>query len=149
MSIASWAWRWAPTTTSRSPLTRASSWRASTPCCAARRRRPRPARPAPSRAWSSSGPSSCISPAAPPPPPPGLLHAPGGLRHLLHPRRAGPDGSLPPASLLWRPLIVRVAALVVSQAAALWLLSEQVTKLRAAPGVGQFVGHLKTKSAEL
>jgi two-component system osmolarity sensor histidine kinase EnvZ len=54
-----------------------------------------------------------------------------------------------PASLLWRTLIVLVAALVVSQAAALWLLNEQVTKPRAAMGVGQFVGHLKTISAAL
>jgi len=54
-----------------------------------------------------------------------------------------------PGSLLWRTLIVLVAALVVSQAAALWLLNEQVTKPRAALGVGQFVGHLKTISAAL
>ena len=54
-----------------------------------------------------------------------------------------------PGSLLWRTLLVLVAALVLSQAAALWLLHEQVTKPRAALGVGQFVGHLKTISAAL
>ena len=54
-----------------------------------------------------------------------------------------------PGSLLWRTLIVLVAALVVSQAASLWLLHEYVTQPRAALGVGQFVSHLKTISAAL
>jgi two-component system osmolarity sensor histidine kinase EnvZ len=54
-----------------------------------------------------------------------------------------------PGSLLWRTLIVLVAALVLSQAAALWLLHSQVTQPRAAVGVGAFVSHLKTISAAL
>jgi two-component system, OmpR family, osmolarity sensor histidine kinase EnvZ len=54
-----------------------------------------------------------------------------------------------PGSLLWRTLIVLVAALVLSQAAALWLLNEYVTKPRLAIGVGQFVSHLKTINAAL
>jgi two-component system, OmpR family, osmolarity sensor histidine kinase EnvZ len=54
-----------------------------------------------------------------------------------------------PASLLWRTLIVLVAALVVSQAAALWLLHEHMTQPRAAQGMGQFVNHLKTISSAL
>lgn len=54
-----------------------------------------------------------------------------------------------PGSLLWRTLIVLVAALVLSQAAALFLLHEYVTQPRVAAGVGQFVSHLKTISAAL
>jgi two-component system osmolarity sensor histidine kinase EnvZ len=54
-----------------------------------------------------------------------------------------------PGSLLWRTLIVLVAALVLSQAAALWLLNEYITKPRLVAGVGQFVSHLKTIDAAL
>jgi two-component system osmolarity sensor histidine kinase EnvZ len=54
-----------------------------------------------------------------------------------------------PASLTWRTLLVLVAALVLSQAIALWLLHTFVTQPRAAFGVGQFVSHLKTISAAL
>ena len=54
-----------------------------------------------------------------------------------------------PGSLLWRTLAVLVAALVLSQAASLWLLNEYVTQPRLAMGVGQFVSHLKTISAAL
>ncbi|HEX4779781.1 MAG TPA: ATP-binding protein [Usitatibacter sp.] len=54
-----------------------------------------------------------------------------------------------PASLLWRTLIVLVAALVLSQAAALWLLHSYVTQPRAAGGMGLFVSHLKTINAAL
>jgi two-component system osmolarity sensor histidine kinase EnvZ len=54
-----------------------------------------------------------------------------------------------PASLLWRTLVVLVAALILSQATAAWLLHEYVTQPRLAAGVGQFVSHLKTISAAL
>ncbi|MEP7070001.1 MAG: ATP-binding protein [Usitatibacter sp.] len=54
-----------------------------------------------------------------------------------------------PASLVWRTLIVIVAALGLSQAASLWLLHEHVMLPRMALGVGQFVSHLKTISAAL
>jgi two-component system osmolarity sensor histidine kinase EnvZ len=54
-----------------------------------------------------------------------------------------------PASLLWRTLVVLVAALVLSQVAALWLLNEFVTQPRLAFGIGQFVSHLKTINAAL
>ena len=54
-----------------------------------------------------------------------------------------------PSSLLWRTLAVMVAALVLSQAAALWLLQQYVTHPRHAVRVGQFVSHLKTISAAL
>ena len=54
-----------------------------------------------------------------------------------------------PSSLLWRTLIVMVAALVLSQAAAMWLLHEYVTQPRHAARVGLFVSHLKTISAAL
>ncbi len=54
-----------------------------------------------------------------------------------------------PGTLLWRTLIVLVAALVLSQAAALWLLHEYVTQPRVAFGIGQFVSHLKTINAAL
>ena len=56
---------------------------------------------------------------------------------------------LVPGSLLWRTLFVLVAALALSQAAALWLLNEYVTKPRMATGIGQFVSHLKTINAAL
>jgi two-component system osmolarity sensor histidine kinase EnvZ len=56
---------------------------------------------------------------------------------------------LVPASLLWRTLIVIVAALGLSQAASLWLLHEHVTLPRMALAIGQFVSHLKTISAAL
>ncbi|MBC8021630.1 MAG: hypothetical protein H7Y14_00830 [Burkholderiales bacterium] len=56
---------------------------------------------------------------------------------------------LAPQSLLWRTLIVLVAALALSQAASLYLLHEFVTQPRAAFGMGQFVSHLKTISAAL
>lgn len=56
---------------------------------------------------------------------------------------------LAPASLLWRTLFVIVAALVLSQASALWLLHSFVTQPRVAFGVRQFVSHLKTISAAL
>jgi two-component system osmolarity sensor histidine kinase EnvZ len=54
-----------------------------------------------------------------------------------------------PGSLLWRTLLVMVAALVLSQAAALWLLNEYVTKPRLVAGIGAFVSHLKTINAAL
>jgi two-component system osmolarity sensor histidine kinase EnvZ len=54
-----------------------------------------------------------------------------------------------PRSLLWRTLIVIVAALGLSQAASLWLLHEHVTLPRMALAIGQFVSHLKTISAAL
>jgi two-component system osmolarity sensor histidine kinase EnvZ len=54
-----------------------------------------------------------------------------------------------PASLTWRTLLVLIAALVLSQATALWLLHAFVTGPRVAHGVGQFVSHLKTISAAL
>ena len=54
-----------------------------------------------------------------------------------------------PRSLLWRTLIVLVAALVLSQAAAMWILDEYVTRPRAMAGMRQFVSHLKTVSAAL
>jgi two-component system osmolarity sensor histidine kinase EnvZ len=54
-----------------------------------------------------------------------------------------------PRSLLWRTLAVLVAALVLSQAASLYLLHEYVTLPRNAFGIGQFVSHLKTISAAL
>ena len=54
-----------------------------------------------------------------------------------------------PRSLLWRTLIVLVAALVLSQAAAVWLLHEFITQPRVAMGIGQFVSHLKTINAAL
>jgi two-component system osmolarity sensor histidine kinase EnvZ len=57
--------------------------------------------------------------------------------------------SLLPRSLLWRTLLVLVAALVLSQAAAVFLLDQYVTRPRAAYGMRQFVSHLKTVSAAL
>jgi two-component system, OmpR family, osmolarity sensor histidine kinase EnvZ len=56
---------------------------------------------------------------------------------------------LVPASLTWRTLIVLIAALVLSQATAVWLLHSHVTQPRVAFGVRQFVSHLKTVSAAL
>jgi two-component system osmolarity sensor histidine kinase EnvZ len=54
-----------------------------------------------------------------------------------------------PRSLLWRTLVVLVAALVLSQAAAVWLFDEYVTRPRAMAGMRQFTSHLKTLSAAL
>ena len=54
-----------------------------------------------------------------------------------------------PASIVWRTLLVMIAALVLSQAAALYLLHEYVTQPRHAARVGLFVSHLKTISAAL
>ncbi|HSN20817.1 MAG TPA: ATP-binding protein [Usitatibacter sp.] len=54
-----------------------------------------------------------------------------------------------PSSLRWRTLVVIVAALVLSQAAALYLLHEYVTHPRYAARVGHFVSHLKTIRAAL
>ena len=54
-----------------------------------------------------------------------------------------------PSSLLWRTLAVMVAALVLSQAAAIALLNRFVTEPRHEARVGQFVSHLKTISAAL
>jgi two-component system osmolarity sensor histidine kinase EnvZ len=56
---------------------------------------------------------------------------------------------LVPQSLLWRTLLVLVAALVLSQAAAVFLLDQYITRPRAALGMRQFVSHLKTVSAAL
>jgi len=56
---------------------------------------------------------------------------------------------LVPGSLLWRTLIVMVAALVLSEVAAVYLLHELVTQPRMRMGIGQFVSHLKTVSAAL
>ena len=54
-----------------------------------------------------------------------------------------------PGSLRWRTLLVLVAALVLSQLAAMWLLDQYVTRPRQAYGMRQFVSHLKTVSAAL
>ena len=54
-----------------------------------------------------------------------------------------------PESLLWRTLIVMVAALVLSQLAAVYLLHQHVTQPRMRLAIGQFVSHLKTISAAL
>ena len=54
-----------------------------------------------------------------------------------------------PRSLLWRTLIVVVAALVLSQVASLYLLQTLVNQPRQSFGHGQFVSHLKTISAAL
>lgn len=54
-----------------------------------------------------------------------------------------------PRSLRWRTLIVVAGALVLSQAAAMWLLHEYVTRPRMETAIGQFVFHLKTLSAAL
>jgi len=52
-------------------------------------------------------------------------------------------------SLLWRTLLVVVTALVLSQAAAVWLVHEFVTQPRMRMAIGQFVSHLKTINAAL
>ena len=54
-----------------------------------------------------------------------------------------------PGSLLWRTLIVVVLAMVLSQATAMWLLNEYVTRPRMESAIGQFVLHLKTIHAAL
>ena len=54
-----------------------------------------------------------------------------------------------PSSILGRTLAVMLAALVLSQAAAVWLMNEYVTQPRHVARVGQFVSHLKTISAAL
>ncbi len=54
-----------------------------------------------------------------------------------------------PGSLLWRTLVVLVAALVLSQVAAWYLLEEFVNRPRVAAAVGQVVSHLKTVNAAL
>src|SRR5713226_3363015 len=79
------------------------------------------------------------------------LHPDGlGLRLRVHSRRRPAESmKVFPGTLLWRTLIVLVAALVLSQAAALWLLHEYVTQPRVAFGIGQFVSHLKTINAAL
>ena len=53
-----------------------------------------------------------------------------------------------PASLLWRTLIVLVAALVLSQAAAIWIMQQYVAQPQRAH-MGLFVSHLKTINAAL
>jgi two-component system osmolarity sensor histidine kinase EnvZ len=57
--------------------------------------------------------------------------------------------TLLPRSLLWRTLAVLMAALVLSQAAAVFLFDQYVTRPRVATGMRQFVSHLKTVSAAL
>lgn len=57
--------------------------------------------------------------------------------------------NLIPGSLRWRTLAVIVVALVLSQATALWLFDEYVTKPRIAVTIGQFVSHLKSIGAAL
>ena len=52
-------------------------------------------------------------------------------------------------SLLWRTLAVVVAALVLSQATALWLFDQYITQPRVALTTRQFVSHLKTINAAL
>lgn len=54
-----------------------------------------------------------------------------------------------PGSLRWRTLVVVVAAMALSQAAALWLLHEYVARPRMETAIGQFVFHLKTLSAAM
>lgn len=54
-----------------------------------------------------------------------------------------------PGSLLWRTLTVLVAALVLSQATAMWLLHRFVDEPRHMAIVGHFVSHLKTIGAAL
>jgi len=54
-----------------------------------------------------------------------------------------------PTSLLWRTLVVLLAALVLSQAFALWLVSQYVTQPRIEQNIRLFVSHLKTISAAL
>jgi two-component system osmolarity sensor histidine kinase EnvZ len=54
-----------------------------------------------------------------------------------------------PGSLLWRTLLVVVLAMVLSQATAMWLWQEYVTRPRGEAAIGQFVLHLKTVHAAL
>jgi len=54
-----------------------------------------------------------------------------------------------PGSLLWRTLAVLVAALVLSQATALWLFDEYIAQPRAALATRHFVSHLKSVHAAL
>jgi two-component system osmolarity sensor histidine kinase EnvZ len=56
---------------------------------------------------------------------------------------------LAPTSLLWRTLAVLLAALVLSQAFALWLMQEYVTQPRVEQNIRLFVSHLKTIAAAL
>jgi len=56
---------------------------------------------------------------------------------------------LAPASLLWRTLAVLLAALVLSQAFALWLMHHYVTQPRVEQNIRLFVSHLKTIVAAL
>lgn len=56
---------------------------------------------------------------------------------------------LVPGSLLWRTLLVVVLAMVLSQATAMWLWQEYVTRPRGEAAIGQFVLHLKTVHAAL
>ena len=55
----------------------------------------------------------------------------------------------PTGSLLWRTFAVVVAALVLSQAAALWLFDRYLTQPRIAQSTRNFVSHLKTVSAAM
>jgi two-component system osmolarity sensor histidine kinase EnvZ len=54
-----------------------------------------------------------------------------------------------PRSLRWQTLIVLVAALVLSQATAVWLMQEYVTQPRVMQNIRLFVSHLKTINAAL
>ena len=73
-----------------------------------------------------------------------------GLRIRVRSRRAACASEVLPAiRCCARTLIVVVAALVLSQAASLYLLHEYVTQPRNAYGMRQFVSHLKTMSAAL
>jgi two-component system osmolarity sensor histidine kinase EnvZ len=54
-----------------------------------------------------------------------------------------------PRSLRWQTLIVLVAALVLSQATAVWLMHEYVTQPRVMQNIRLFVSHLKTINAAL
>ena len=54
-----------------------------------------------------------------------------------------------PGSIVWRTLVVIVAALVLSQAAAWFLLEEFVNRPRVAIAINQTVSHLKTIHAAL
>lgn len=54
-----------------------------------------------------------------------------------------------PGSLVWRLFAVLMAALIVSQLMAVFLLREYVTKPRVLRGAGYFVNHLKTITSAL
>ena len=54
-----------------------------------------------------------------------------------------------PGSLRWRTLLVVVLAMVLSQATAMWLWQEYVTRPRGEAAIRQFVLHLKTVHAAL